>query len=83
MTLSLLTSASSAKFLHEIRMIATDMDGALTKFRKFTPNLLQAFEEFRKAEISIGIGPDDRQAGCRRIVNYLPIDGAIAENGGL
>lgn len=83
MTLTLLTSDSSAKFLHEIRLIATDMDGTLTKSGKFTPALLQAFVALRKADIAVLIVTGRSAGWVHAIINYLPIDGAIAENGGL
>lgn len=83
MTLTLLTSESCAKFLKEIRLIATDMDGTLTKSGKFTPDLLQAFADLRKAEIAVVIVTGRSAGWVHAIVNYLPIDGAIAENGGL
>ncbi|MBD2089695.1 HAD family phosphatase [Microcoleus sp. FACHB-1515] len=83
MTPTLLTSGSSAKFLKEIRLIATDMDGTLTKSGKFTPALLNAFVELRKANIAIAIVTGRSAGWVQAIVNYLPIDGAIAENGGL
>lgn len=83
MTLSLLTSGLNGKFLKEIRLIATDMDDTLTQSGKFTPKLLQVFGELRQAKIAVVIVTGRSAGWVQAIVNYLPIDGAIAENGGL
>lgn len=83
MTLTLLTSDLSAKFLKEIRLIATDMDGTLTQSGKFTPALLQALAKLHQAKIAVLIVTGRSAGWVHAIANYLPIDGAIAENGGL
>jgi HAD superfamily hydrolase (TIGR01484 family) len=62
------------------KLIATDMDGTLTVNEKFTPELLQALQTC-KIPVLIVTG---RSAGwVSGIVHYLPVVGAIAENGGL
>ncbi len=72
-----------AAFLGDIRLIATDMDGTLTQGGKFTPALLQAFADLAAANIQV-IVTTGRSAGwVSGLANYLPIAGAIAENGGL
>ncbi len=69
--------------LGDIRLIATDMDGTLTQSGKFTPGLLQALTDLRAADIKV-IVTTGRSAGwVSAIATYLPIAGAIAENGGL
>ncbi|MER3435792.1 MAG: HAD family hydrolase [Leptolyngbya sp. ERB_1_1] len=66
-----------------IRLIATDMDGTLTIDQKFTPKLLQAFEQLNQAGIAVLIVTGRSAGWVSALVNYLPIKGAIAENGGL
>lgn len=69
--------------LHSIRLIATDMDGTLTINQKFTPQLLQTFNRLNQAGIEILIVTGRSAGWVNGLVNYLPIVGAIAENGGL
>ncbi|WP_058997551.1 HAD family hydrolase [Leptolyngbya sp. NIES-2104] len=69
--------------LNSIRLIATDMDGTLTIDQKFTPQLLQAFDRLNQAGISVLIVTGRSAGWVSGLVNYLPIVGAIAENGGL
>lgn len=66
-----------------IRLIATDMDGTLTQNGKFTPALLQAFEDLNQANIQVIIVTGRSAGWVSGLANYLPIVGAIAENGGL
>jgi HAD superfamily hydrolase (TIGR01484 family) len=75
--------ADKLQALGDIRLVATDMDGTLTKAGKFTPELLQALVDLKAADIQV-IVVTGRSAGwVSGLANYLPIDGAIAENGGL
>lgn len=79
----LLTPEVGKAAFTDIRLVATDMDGTLTVDGNFTPALLQSFESLRAkgTEVLIVTG---RSAGwVSGLVNYLPIVGAIAENGGL
>ncbi|BAU10212.1 HAD-superfamily hydrolase, subfamily IIB [Leptolyngbya sp. NIES-3755] len=69
--------------LNAIRLIATDMDGTLTIDQKFTPQLLQAFDRLNQAGIAVLIVTGRSAGWVSGLVNYLPIVGAIAENGGL
>ena len=74
---------AQADTLHDIRLVATDMDGTLTIAEKFTPNLLKAFENLTAKGIQI-IVTTGRSAGwVNGLAHYLPVVGAIAENGGL
>ncbi|MDX2215541.1 MAG: HAD family hydrolase [Oculatellaceae cyanobacterium bins.114] len=82
MTLSLLQSASSDSF-KTIRLVATDMDGTLTKQGKFTPNLLTALNNLAAAGIPVVIVTGRSAGWVQGVVSYLPVAGAIAENGGL
>ena len=65
------------------RLIATDMDGTLTHRGHFSATLLQTLEALAKADFPV-IVVTGRSAGwVNAIANYLPVAGAIAENGGL
>jgi HAD superfamily hydrolase (TIGR01484 family) len=67
----------------QIRLLATDMDGTLTQEGKFTANLLQALERLKKADLPVIIVTGRSAGWVEAIKTYLPIYGAIAENGGL
>ena len=67
----------------KLRLIATDMDGTLTQRGKFTASLLQAFEDLRAADIPVLIVTGRSAGWVSGLVTYLPVVGAIAENGGL
>ncbi|NET37620.1 MAG: HAD family phosphatase [Cyanothece sp. SIO1E1] len=66
-----------------IRLIATDMDGTLTQAGKFTPVLLQTLENLARAQIQVLIVTGRSAGWVSGLVAYLPVMGAIAENGGL
>lgn len=66
-----------------VHMIATDMDGTLTRQGRFSAALLEALEALQAADIPV-LMVTGRSAGwVNGIVSYLPLVGAIAENGGL
>lgn len=69
--------------LKSIRLIATDMDGTLTHREKFTPVLLQTLQDLANAKVPVLIVTGRSAGWVNSIVHYLPIAGAIAENGGL
>lgn len=66
-----------------IRLIATDMDGTLTQAGKFTPSLLQALQDLKQVPIPVVIVTGRSAGWVQGIASYLPIAGAIAENGGI
>jgi hypothetical protein len=69
--------------LTDIQVVATDMDGTLTRRGQFSPALLDALERLHQAGIAV-IVVTGRSAGwVQAVVNYLPVWGAIAENGGI
>ncbi len=78
-----LRSAVPTLELGQIRLVATDMDGTLTAGGEFTPALLQAFEQLRQHDIDVMIVTGRSAGWVSGLVNYLPVVGAIAENGGL
>ncbi|WP_432810936.1 HAD family hydrolase [Pantanalinema sp. GBBB05] len=65
------------------RLVATDMDGTLTIADKFTPSLLQALETLRARGIEVVIVTGRSAGWVHGLVHYLPIAGAIAENGSI
>ncbi|MBE9064671.1 HAD family hydrolase [cf. Phormidesmis sp. LEGE 11477] len=71
------------RFWQTIRLIATDMDGTLTRSGEFTPALLEAIASLRAHGIDVMIVTGRSAGWVSAIVNYLPVVGAIAENGGL
>ena len=80
--LSLPQSAQSNIF-RKIRLVATDMDGTLTTKGKFTNTLLQALQDLAAANIKIIIVTGRSAGWVSGLAYYLPVVGAIAENGGL
>lgn len=69
--------------LKSVRLIATDMDGTLTRQGKFTVPLLNSLVELASAGIQVVIITGRSAGWVQAIGHYLPIAGAIAENGGL
>ncbi|NJL65050.1 MAG: HAD family phosphatase [Methylacidiphilales bacterium] len=69
--------------LSKICLIATDMDGTLTTAGKFTSKLLQTFDDLHTAGIKVLIVTGRSAGWVSGLAHYLPIVGAIAENGGL
>ncbi|EAW37929.1 HAD family hydrolase [Lyngbya sp. PCC 8106] len=83
MTLKPLSTAIANTFTSNLRLIASDVDGTLTQQGKFTPKLITAIESLTQAGIEV-ILITGRSAGwVQALNNYLPVTGAIAENGGL
>ncbi len=83
MTLEPFQTAIGKTQAQKIRLIATDVDGTLTQQGKFTPKLITAIETLTQAGIEV-ILITGRSAGWVQALNhYLPVTGAIAENGGL
>ncbi|MBD2345528.1 HAD-IIB family hydrolase [Anabaena subtropica] len=69
--------------LSNIRLIATDMDGTLTKQGKFSAALLQALEDLTTAGITVLIVTGRSAGWVSGLSSLMPVAGAIAENGGL
>ena len=66
-----------------IRLIATDMDGTLTQGAKFDSRLLEILTKLSDAGIDVLITTGRSAGWVQAIATYLPVVGAIAENGGL
>ena len=73
----------SSEALSNIRLVGTDMDGTITHNSKFTSEVISALESLSHTNIDLII-VTGRSAGWVNGINYyLPLQGAIAENGGL
>lgn len=59
------------------------MDGTLTTKGKFTPRLLQALQDLAFSNIKVIIVTGRSAGWVSGLAYYLPVVGAIAENGGL
>ena len=69
--------------LGDIRLLATDMDGTLTQDGKFIGGLVRALENLSHSNVDTLIVTGRSAGWVQAISTYLPIVGAIAENGGL
>ena len=66
-----------------VRLVATDMDGTLTRSGRFSSLLLQDLEALASAGIPVVIVTGRSAGWVSGVLHYLPIVGAIAENGGI
>lgn len=66
-----------------IALIASDMDGTLTRSEKLTPALLKGLDGLKKLNIPLLLVTGRSAGWVDALRYYLPIAGAIAENGGL
>ncbi|MBE9042934.1 HAD family phosphatase [Pleurocapsales cyanobacterium LEGE 10410] len=66
-----------------IRLIATDMDGTLTQGSKFDSRLLEILTRLSDVGIDVLVTTGRSAGWVQAIATYLPIVGAVAENGGL
>jgi HAD superfamily hydrolase (TIGR01484 family) len=69
--------------LPDIHLIAADIDGTLTHEGKFTPPLLQAIDQLNANRIKLLLVTGRSAGWVSAVNNYLPVVGAIAENGGI
>lgn len=67
----------------KVRLIATDVDGTLTQNGKFTPALLIALNDLAAAGISVLLTTGRSAGWVNGLAEYLPVVGAIAENGAI
>ncbi|NJL46827.1 MAG: HAD family phosphatase [Leptolyngbyaceae cyanobacterium SM2_5_2] len=84
--MSELQPSAVAKFLSQpapVRLIATDMDGTLTRQSQFTADLLRGLEGLQAAGWPVVIVTGRSAGWVSGLVHYLPITGAMAENGGV
>jgi hydroxymethylpyrimidine pyrophosphatase-like HAD family hydrolase len=67
----------------EIKLIASDVDGTLTHSDRFTPKLLEAIAQLNQANLPLLLVTGRSAGWVDALRNYLPVVGAIAENGGV
>ena len=65
------------------RLVATDMDGTLTRKGKFSADMIDALEALAAADWPVIIVTGRSAGWVNGIASYLPVVGAIAENGGV
>lgn len=78
-----LLQESSCAQLQDVRLVASDMDGTLTQQGKFTPDLLQALARLAALDVDVLIVTGRSAGWVQGVAHYLPVAGAIAENGGI
>ncbi|HEY9737281.1 MAG TPA: HAD-IIB family hydrolase [Trichocoleus sp.] len=78
-----LSSPAFAKLRSHLRLVATDLDGTLTQNGQFTPLLLQGLQDLQGAGLPVLLVTGRSAGWVSALVEYLPVAGAIAENGGL
>jgi HAD superfamily hydrolase (TIGR01484 family) len=66
-----------------IRLIASDVDGTLTRADRFTPQLPIAIAQLAQANLPLLLVTGRSAGWVDALRNYLPVAGAIAENGGV
>ena len=69
--------------LSDIRLIASDVDGTLTQNGKFSYDFISTLLDLQSAGIKVLLVTGRSAGWVNALVNYLPIEGAIAENGGI
>ncbi len=83
MTLEPFSTAIAKTLTQKIRLIASDVDGTLTQQGKFTPKLITAIDTLTQAGIEVVLITGRSAGWIQALKTYLPVTGAIAENGGL
>jgi HAD superfamily hydrolase (TIGR01484 family) len=66
-----------------LRLLASDVDDTLTRDGKMAPAILDAVERLRGAGLLIWLVTGRCAAWGQALAHYLPVDGVIAENGGV
>jgi HAD superfamily hydrolase (TIGR01484 family) len=69
--------------LSDIRLIASDVDGTLTQNSKFSSNFISTLINLQSAGMKVLLVTGRSAGWVSALVNYLPVAGAIAENGGV
>jgi len=79
-----------AEFVHQFKescpqpgWIATDMDGTLTRQGQFSADLIQGLAQLQRAGWTVLIVTGRSAGWVQGVAHYLPIAGAMAENGGV
>lgn len=66
-----------------IRLIATDMDGTLTEKDRLSGGVIDALERLHRGGIAVLLVTGRSAGWVAGLAHYLPLAGAIAENGGV
>ena len=69
--------------LSDIRLIASDVNGTLTQNGKSSSDFISTLLDLQSAGIKALLVTGRSGEWVSALVNYLPIEGAIAENGGI
>jgi HAD superfamily hydrolase (TIGR01484 family) len=69
--------------LTDIRLIATDIDGTLTRAGKFSRELLESIDLLTASGIKLLLVTGRSAGWVSAVNNYLPVVGSISENGGV
>ena len=69
--------------LSDIHLIASDVDGTLTQNGKFSSNFISTLQDLQSSGIKVLLVTGRSAGWVSALVNYLPVIGAIAENGGI
>ena len=69
--------------LSDIRLIASDVDGTLTDNGKFSSDFISTLLDLQSSGIKVLLVTGRSAGWVSALVNYLPVAGAIAENGGV
>ena len=67
----------------KIKLIASDMDGTLTKSEQFDSQLFETLSQLADAGVDVLITTGRSAGWVQAIATYLPVVGTMAENGGL
>ena len=69
--------------LTDIQLVATDIDGTLTRDGKFTRELIESIDLLNAKGIKLLLVTGRSAGWVSAVNNYLPVVGSIAENGGI
>ena len=69
--------------LSDTRLIASDVDGTLTRNGKFSSDFISTLLDLQSSGIKVLLVTGRSAGWVSALVNYLPVSGAIAENGGV
>jgi HAD superfamily hydrolase (TIGR01484 family) len=75
-------SPLAAADLSQIKMIAVDIDGTLTLNGRFSSQLISTLERLQAAKVPVLLVTGRSAGWVESLANYLPVTGAIGENGG-
>lgn len=81
MPLISLAQVRNTSLFKDFCLIASDMDGTLTQKGRFSATLLQTLEQLQATGIDVLIVTGRSAGWVSGLATYLPIAGAIAENG--